>query len=873
MDTNIEPWSLTTEEIIKAFETSHAGLTDEEAGNRLQKYGTNTFHSKEKINLVFLFLRQFVSPLIFLLIGAAVVTGILKEWINTAVIIFSVLLNVSLGFYHEYHAENTLDKLKSYIKDRAKVIRGGKEEEIESSLLVPGDLIKLSYGFRVPADARIITINNFSVDEAILTGESMPVEKSEERIDISALVAERKNIAHSGTLVVQGYATAIVCATGNDTEIGKIAGIVSKIDRVQTPLKKGVDRLAWLIFFIAIVIVSGILILGLSRGEALLPMLVLSAAIAVGAVPEALPIALTVILAIGATRIASKKGIVRKLTAAETLGSTTLIMTDKTGTLTKADMQLVGVYSKEELCKSKWHKEDQKLFSHEQKKLLDLSLYNLDISIENRDRKEQEWSFRGRPFEVNIAKSCLVHNISLSPITSLSSYLVLPFNSTNKFSVSLHDENYIIMGAPDILLKRSNVSKKEYLRLESWIEATSQSGKRLIAIATLSQGKKKRVKNQILPEEVTEINFLGMFVFYDPLRPEVPSAIRNIESHGIKIVLVTGDLKGTALSVTQSLGWKTEEDQVMTGGDIRNLSDEALLLILPKMKIFARVTPEDKLRIGRLYQSLGEIVAMTGDGVNDAPALKAMDIGISLGSGSDVAKSAADLVLLDDNFKTISLAIDEGRKILANIRKAIVYLLSNSMDEMFVIGGSLLVGLALPITALQIIWVNLFTGSLPALAFAFDEDIDREKYKGKDIGLIFSKQVKVLSFGVGILSSILLFFLYYFLVETGLEIAVARSVFFVCFSSYILVIAYSFRSLHHPLFSYDIFSNTKLNWSIALATIILILTMTIPFMRNIFEIAPMPLTWLPFVFLWLGLNILLVEGAKYLFRRSKISKK
>jgi len=872
MKINTQPWSLSTEETIGIFETSHSGITDKEAKSRLHQYGTNTFHNKEKINLTVLFLKQFISPLIFLLLGAAIITGFLKEWINTFVILLSVLLNVFLGFYHEYHAEHTLDKLKCYIKDRARVIRDGREEEIDSPLLVPGDLIKLSYGFRVPADARILTSNNFSVDEAILTGESMPVEKNEEVISISALVSERKNIAHSGTLVVEGYATGVVCATGNDTEIGKIAGIVSGIDRVQTPLKKGVHNLAWIIFSLVIVVVAGILFLGISRGEELLPMLVLSAAVAVGAVPEALPIVLTVILAVGATRIAGKKGIIRKLAAAETLGSTTLIMTDKTGTLTLADMRLVGIYGRDELSKTGSHREDLNSFSDEQKKLLELSVYNLDISIENRDEEEDRWLFKGKPFEINIAKACILHNISLSAITSLSSYMVLPFNSTNKFSVSLYEKNYIIMGAPDILLKRSNVSKEEHLQFLTWIEETSKSGKRLIAIATLPKENLTHSRENILPEEVTSINFLGVFVFHDPLRKEIPSVIKNIESYGIKIVLVTGDLKGTAMSIAPELGWHVAEDQAITGVDMRNLSDEELSAILPKIKIFARVTPEDKLRIGKLYQKEGEIVAMTGDGVNDAPALKAMDIGISLGSGSDVAKSAADLVLLDDNFNTISLAIEEGRKILSNTRKAIVYLMSNSLDEVFVIGGSLLVGLHLPITALQIIWVNLFTGSLPALAFAFDEDIDREKYKGKDLKLIFSREVKVLSFGVGILSSVLLFFLYYFLVKTGLDISIARSIFFVCFSSYILVIAFSFRSLHRPLFSYKIFSNKKLNWSIAVAAALLILTVATPLMRDIFEIAPLPLSWLPFIIFWLILNISLVEGAKYLFRSSNLSK-
>ena len=322
--------------------------------------------------------------------------------------------------------------------------------------------------------------------------------------------------------------------------------------------------------------------------------------------------------------------------------------------------------------------------------------------------------------------------------------------------------------------------------------------------------------------------------------------------------------KGTAISVAKSLNWDVNESEVLVGSELHTLSDDELIKIIPSIKIFARVTPEDKLRIGKLYQKLGEVVAMTGDGVNDAPALKAMDIGISLGSGSDVAKSAADLVLLDDNFKTISTSIDEGHRILANIRKTVVYLMSNSLDEVFVIGGSLIMGLALPLTALQIIWVNLFTGSLPALAFAFDENMDRKKYFKNESKHIFTKEVKVLTFGIGVLSSLFLFILYYFLVQNSDSVAIARSIFFVCFASYILVISFSFRSLYNPLFSYRVFSNKKLNWSIVVAVAILILTMTVPFMRNVFELAPLPVSSLPLVALWLVINVLLVEGAKYI---------
>ncbi len=867
MKTVSKPWSIPPGEIYALMETSESGLSDKEVAARQQGFGKNVFQSREDINVVSLFLEQFISPLIFILVAAACLTGFLEEGVDTAGIVFAIFLNVGLGFYHEYNAENTLDKLSSYIKDRARVVRDGREQEVDSLTIVPGDILKLSYGSRIPADARIVAANNFRVDEAILTGESVPVEKCEAVLPDNSLVAEHKNIAHAGTLVVDGYATAIVYTTGNATEIGKIAGIVSNVSKVKTPLQKGVDRLAWIIFVAVFVIVVGILILGISQGQQILPMFILSAAVAVGAVPEALPVALTVILAVGSLRLAERKGVIRKLSAAETLGSVTLIMTDKTGTLTLADMELVGIYPASSVLTKTGEVFNNAGISLEEKSLLELALLNLDVSVENPHEEEDKWIFRGRPFEVNIAKACRNHGISLDSIIDLTSSLVLPFNSTNKFSVATNGDMYVAMGAPDILLKRSVLKSEEYDILKSWIEDQSLEGKRIIGIAIFPKGK---TEEHPRPEEVTNLSFLGMFAFYDPIRKEVPAAIKNIESHGIKIVLVTGDLRGTAISMAKSLGWDVGPGQVLTGKDIRNMSDEELLKVLPSTKIFARVTPEDKLRIGQIYQRLGEVVAMTGDGVNDAPALKAMDIGISLGSASDVAKSAADLVLLDDNFQIISVAIDEGRRILSNIRKMFAYLMSNSLDDVFVVGGSLIMGLAMPLTALQIIWINLFTGSLPALAFAFDEDIDRKRYNSKESKIIFTKEVIVLTFGVGIVSSLFVFFLYYFLLKAGVSIELARSVFFVCFSSYVLAIAFSFRSLHHPLFSYSTFSNKKLNTSILLSVFLLVLTMSVPFMRRIFELAPMPLVWLPFVFLWLILNILIVEGAKYLLRREII---
>lgn len=854
-------WGEETEAVLSVLQTSKDGLSEEESLLRREKFGKNTFENKEKKSVFSIFIKQIANPLVFILVGAAIITFILKEWAEVIVISLAVLVNAVLGFYREYHAEHTLEKLETFIKDRTRVIRDGIEQEIDSELIVPGDIIKLSYGNRVPADARLLTANNLRVDEAILTGESMLVEKKLGALQMTTPVAERTNMVHAGTLVVEGFATAIVTTISNATQIGTIATLVSHISRAKTPIQKGISRLAWIIFALVLVIVVGIFILGISRGEPIFAMLVLSVAVSVGAVPEALPIALTVILSIGAERIARKKGITRTLIAAETLGSTSVIMTDKTGTLTQANMSLVGIYTKDEIVEgnTKWIIDDK------DNSILEMALQNAEVLIENPADSVDSWTFKGKPFEVNIVKTARSRGISIEEMRDQdTSRLVIPFNSVHKFSVSKQDDKYVIMGAPDIILELSSLSKEVSTQMHEWISKVSNEGKRLIALATLPVlGREIKFAS-----DIDGCDFTGVMAFYDPIREEVPLAVKKIESLGVRVVMVTGDLKGTAISVARTLGWEFSDTHVLTGPDLKQLSDIQLKELLPSIRIFARVTPEDKLRIGNLYRSLGEVVAMTGDGVNDAPALKAMDIGVALGSGSDVAKSAADLVLMDDNFQIISAAIMEGRRILANVRKTFVYLMSTSLDEVFVVGGSLLFNIPIPLTALQIIWVNLFTGSLPALAFAYDEDFDHDKvHKGAN-KFLFSKAVNILTFGVGVLSSVLLFVMYYILNASGVEVGLARSVFFVCFASYILVVAYSFRSLHKSIFEYPIFSNARLNYSIIIALVVLFLTMTIPSIRTFFGLSVVPFSWAGFILGWLVLNVALVEGAKYLFRRT-----
>jgi Ca2+-transporting ATPase len=863
---NVAVWSMQIDKVFDVFETNNNGLKSSEVESRLIKFGYNIFASKNKISKLKIFIEQFKSPLIFMLIGAAVLAGFLNEWLNTVVIGLAVVFNTILGFYQEYRAEQTIQKLTLYIKERVRVKRDSVDQEIDAANLVLGDIVYLSYGSRVSADARIISANNLSLDESILTGESLPVHKNTNLHTEGSLVTERTNMVFAGTLVTEGYGTAVICRTGVNTELGKIASLISSKERDKTPLQNALSKFGWLVFYIVIVLVVGIFVLGITRGESLSDMLILSAAIAVGAIPEALPISLTVILAIGAERLALKNGVMRSLSAVETLGSANLIMTDKTGTLTKAQMRLVDIFTINDIKnKREVFDSENVLLSNYQQELLSFTLSNIDV-IEERDTNGKI-SYIGRPLEVNIALAANKNNLIIDKTTRA---ILLPFSSVYKFSVG-HDfkkDKIIALGAPDVLLHRSNLSKEDYIVFEEAISILSQNGYRILGLAELPVETKEVIKHKSMTEfDVKDLNFLGLILMHDPIREEVPEAIKRIENRGVDVVIVTGDIKGTAVSIARDLGWTINEDNVISGSELHSMSDEEVLANLGNIKVFARVTPENKLRIGMLYKKLGRIVAMTGDGVNDAPSLKMADIGIALGTGSDVAKSSADLVLLDDNFKTIVLAIEEGRRILSNIRKAFIYLMSSAFNGLILLGGSLIFALPLPLTALHIIWVNFFTGSLPALSFAFDDDYDTHNVRIKNDRLIFNKEVKILTGIIGTISSVALFLLYYVLLKSNLELEQVKSVLFACFALYIVFSAYSLRSLRKPIYSYPLFSNKVLNKSVLFALAMCCITLFVPFFRNIFDIAHLPLAAIWILPFWFLFNILLIEITKFGFRR------
>lgn len=843
-------WSLELQQLFDLLQSNPKGLTDSSVLERKRHYGANLFTEKKSQGPLIIFLTQFLSPLIGILLFAAGMTWYLGETIETVVILGAVFLNVLLAFFQEYKAEHTMDMLRSYLKNKARVLRNGELIEINAEDLVPGDIISITYGSRIPADARIIQSDMLRSDEAILTGESLPVLK-EPGVITQDTLADRTNTVFCGTYVTQGMGLALVVTTGNATEIGKIATSVAQTKRVKTPVQNAVQQISWYVFGIVLIIVGLIFVLGITRGENIFDMLVLSAAVAVGAVPEALPIALTVILSVGIVTISQRGGLMRKLAAAETLGSTTLIMTDKTGTLTKGELTLEGIYTTHELLNPTLPvpQEQASLLPEHYQTFLIRASYNISATVEKPTPDPVTWIYSGGAFDVVILK-----NIHAYGITSelYESRFVLPFNSTNKFSVSTDGTTHTVLGAPDILIHQSSLTDHEKQHLLDRVMELSTQGKRLIALGT-----KPHTEN---PNDISGVTILGLFAFSDPLRLEAKEALADIQSKGVRVIIITGDMIGTAKHIAQQLGINVSDHEILSGEQLRGMDDSTLQQLIPHIKLFVRVTPEDKLRVGNLYRHLGEVVAMTGDGVNDAPALKSMDIGISLGSGSDVAKSAADMILLDNNFKTITDTINEGYTIRANIQKSFVYLMSNSLDSVFVIAGSLIAGLALPLSALQIIWINMVTGTLPALAFAYDQHYpSRRDYRQE----IFNFRTKFLALGIGTMSSLALFGLYIILLATISDVIVVRSIFFVCFGTYVLSISYSFKNMSQSILTYNPLNNLRLNGANLVGLLLIIMTITVPFFQKLFMVTWIPLKFIWIIIVWNIFNIILVEFAKW----------
>lgn len=855
-------WYLSLEEVAQLLETdAERGLSAQEVKDRLSVFGKNTISTSKKAVGLKIFLRQLKSPLILVLIVAGIITLSISHYRDAIFIFVAVIVNSALGFYQENKAERALSEIKTYLKQRARVIRDGQEHEIDAEELVPGDIIRLAQGDRVPGDARIMFVNDFQVDEAVLTGESLPVPKSKDRSPESAGLSDQDSMIFAGTLVTQGVCTAIVCRTNSSTELGKIASLIANSENEKTPLQKAIIKFS-IYSSIALAILTVVVFsIGILAGYSGLEMFLTSVAIAVSAIPEGLPISMTVILAVGVERMAKRKGVVRKLIAAEALGSTTVILTDKTGTLTMAKMVMSKVIP----------------FNIDEQKLIARALINTNVLIENPEENPDSWHMNGRIMETALVRSVGIRGMTLDEIMDKKHVLQsIPFNAVQKFSASLIKESgkhlIVFFGAPDILISHSSLEKIEREAVLEQIDSLAFSGDRVLGVAIKEI---THTENFSLSKDLhlSDLSLSGLITFRDPIRPGIKHAIARVKDAGVKTVIITGDHKGTAMAVAKEVGMSVDENSVLDASDLSKLSEDELKIRLPNIVVISRVTPFDKLRIAKLYQQMGEVVAMTGDGVNDAPSIKQADVGIAMGSGTEVAQSVADLVLLDDNFETIVAAIEEGRQILGNIRKVLVYLLSNVTDGLILIGGSLLTGLPLPLNPLQILWVNFFTDSFPAVSYAFEKEPNGLAHKPLKKGKIklFDPVMKFLILAIGLSTSILLFVLYYILMRLGFEETLVRTFIFGAFGTYTLLVALSVRSLDRSIFSYPLFSNKYLNWGIIVGLFLMAVAIYVPWLQTIFNTVALPFIWVIGVVLIGLLNILLIEIAKWFFRSRQIN--
>lgn len=732
----------TISNIFEKLRCGKRGLSEQEAKRRLQKYGLNKLSQAKRETVALIFLRQFKSPLIYILLAASFVVFLMREIIDGLIILFVLFFNAFVGTIQEGKAQNILLALKKFVETKATVLRDDKEFIIADSEVVPGDILILQEGERVAADARIIISNNLKIDEATLTGESKPVHKKATVLKkIDAPPAEQINMVFKGTYVVSGNGKAIAVATGTKTVIGKISKEIATID-TEIPLKKNIRILSRFIIIAVASINVFLFLLGVAFGKSLKEMFTTIVSLSVSIIPEGLPIVMTLILAAGVRRMSKRNALVKRLQAVETLGQARIIAVDKTGTITKNELVIRQVYL------------DGKFFNisgvgYEPKGEITLDKNKIDpfkypeLILAGRvaalcakakvifSPESNKWQISGDPTEgalLVFAKKLGLHRDDLEQ--KFPAVAEIPFDYKNKYQAMVYrfgkERLLTVVGAPEIILnlcervwrkgKSYLLIKEEKETLQSIFIKMSGQGLRLVAFAF-----KYGAPETINPKTISALTFGGFFAMQDALRPEVEKAIERALAAGIRVVMISGDHKATAQAIAQQAKIYQPGDFILTGEDLDKLSDEKLAQKLNKISVFARVTPEHKLRIIKAYRARGEIVAMTGDGVNDAPSLVAADLGVAMGQiGTEVAKEASDIVLLDDNFNSIVSAIEEGRNIYKTIKKVILYLFSTSLGEVLTITGALLLGYPLPLLAAQIIWLNLVTDSFLDMALAME---------------------------------------------------------------------------------------------------------------------------------------------------------
>ncbi len=832
--------SLSPKEVLEKLNTSVRGLSEEEVERRLKEYGENILVKQKKISVLKIILDQVKDVFVLLLLFAFFVSLFFGDPMEAILIGAIVVLNVIIGAFQNYKAEKAMEALKQYVSIKAKVVRAGRILEIDAKKLVPGDIVILEEGMKVPADGRLLKVVEFKVNEAVLTGESTPVEKTTKSIPLETPVSDRKNMVFAGTYVVRGRAVFVVTATGSETEIGKIAKLTSEIKEVKSPLQKKLARFAKKLAIGIAVIILVIFAVGLIRdylsgnftSATIVELFLVSIALAVSAVPEGLPAAVTITLSLGAKEMVKRNALIRKLSSVETLGSVDVICVDKTGTLTKNEMTITKIFvdGKEiEVTGTGYSPEGEFLFNGKPYRGRDIEKLLLAGALANDAKlmKDDNYAIIGDPTEGAFLVAAEKYGINYN----YKRIKEFPFSSERKMMSSINEikgKKYMFAkGAVEVILSKSTKilkngretllreeDKKKILEMN---EKFANDALRVLAVAY------KKLDNY----EEENFTFLGLVGMIDPPREEVFDAYKKCTEAGIKTVMITGDHKLTAVAIAKKIGIY-KGGKVLTGDDLKNLSNEELDKIIDDVEVFARVLPEQKLKIVKSLQRKGHVVAMTGDGVNDAPALKQADIGIAVNSGTDVAKEASDMILLDDNYATIVSAIEKGREIYANIRKFSFFLMRCNFDEVAIVGTFSFLGLPLPFTAPMILWENLVTDGGPAIALAVDPANDDLMHKPprdpKESLLEGYWPMIIISFVSQYFSVFVLYFLSLWMFG---NLAITRSMVFVEATVRELIVVWNSRSETKGIFRLNPLSNKWLVIAVAVsavATLIAVLT-------------------------------------------------
>ena len=875
---NIKWFNKEVKDVEKELNTDlEKGLTTEEVQKRQEKYGLNQLKEAKKKSLLQRFLDQFKDFSIIVLIIAAIVSGAVgiaegEGITDTIIILIVVIVNAIIGVSQEAKAEKSLEALQKLTDHASKVVRNGEVTVIPAKELVPGDIVVLDTGDYIPADLRIIEAVNLKSQEASLTGESVPVEKNTEKIeDTEVGVGDRLNMLFSSSLVTFGRGKGIVVETGMTTEVGKIAGMINSTEKQETPLQQKLNKLGKTLGIAALAICVVIFFIGLLQGKEPIQMFMTAVSLAVAAIPEGLVAVSTIVLAIGVQKMVKRNAIVKRLPAVETLGSATVICSDKTGTLTQNKMTVEKIFINSETKDVKDYKEQNN--NEDVKKLVYANMLCNDTKI------SKDGNLTGDPTETALVDMAFKLDFEPSIYDMMPRVQEIPFDSDRKLMTTVNEFNgkYVVYtkGGVDELLKRCNnylLNGEVKSDLEKYAEIIRQKNEEMAkeALRVLACAYKE-IDHKPTTEEMenmeNNLTFIGMVGMIDPPREEAKKAVEKCKTAGIKTIMITGDHKITATAIAKKLGILENEDEAITGQDLEKMSDEELEKNVRKYSVYARVSPEHKVRIVKAWQKNGEIVAMTGDGVNDSPALKRSDIGCAMGVvGTDVAKEAADVILTDDNFATIVSAVEEGRRIYDNILKVIQFLLSSNVGEIVVL---FLATLCTPLFAqwfgisdithleillpIHILWINLVTDSLPALALAFDpanEDIMRRKPNKPGKG-VFTKGMtwRVIYQGVMIgLLTLAAFMIGLATTTTPIDgltldeskIEVGQTMAFVTLALSELVHVFNIRNNKKSIFKTKVFNNSKLIWAVLGSAALMFIILAIPALRSIFSIPLLP---------------------------------